>query len=275
MTAGTDLLLRRTLKANATYSIITGVVALVLAGVISDFMGVSRVTLALVGAGVAGFGGLVLWNGRRRTIDLRQARLTGLADALWVLGAVVVIAIGGMTYGGRILLALVSMPVGVFAVLQTRGIHRIEGPRRLVTEIDIDAPPSEVWQALTAFDSYPEWNPHITDARGRAEVGERLELVMATGGGRSVTMRPTVTEAVPGRSFEWLGHLGVKGVFDGRHRFDLEAVEGKTRMVHSEEFTGILVPALKSMLDGNTRAGFEAMNEAVKNRVEAKEPQEA
>lgn len=275
MTTGTDLLLRRTMRVNATYSIVTGVVALVLGGAISDFMGVSQVLLAVVGAGVAGFGGLVLLSAGRRPIDLRKARLAVLADALWVLGAAMLTAIGAMTDGGRNLLALVSIPVGVFAVLQARGIRSIEGPRRLVTEIHIDAPPSEVWQELTAFDSYSEWNPHITVAHGRVEVGEKLDLVMAVGRGRSVKMRPTVTEAVPGRSFEWLGHLGVKGVFDGRHRFDLETVEGQTRMTHSEEFTGILVPALKSMLDGNTRAGFEAMNEAVKNRVESKEPQRA
>lgn len=275
MTTGTDLLLRRTMRVNATYSIVTGVVALVLGGAISDFMGVSQVLLAVVGAGVAGFGGLVLLSAGRRPIDLRKARLAVLADALWVLGAAMLTAIGAMTDGGRNLLALVSIPVGVFAVLQARGIRSIEGPRRLVTEIHIDAPPSEVWQELTAFDSYSEWNPHITVAHGRVEVGEKLDLVMAVGRGRSVKMRPTVTEAVPGRSFEWLGHLGVKGVFDGRHRFDLETVEGQTRMTHSEEFTGILVPALKSMLDGNTRTGFEAMNEAVKNRVESKEPQRA
>ena len=199
-----------------------------------------------------------------------------VADIAWVVTATVIIIFTDLlTNRGQALLGVMSLFVGMFAVLQIRGIHRIEGPKRLVTEIEIAAAPEDVWELLTNFEDYFDWNPHITEGSGQPRVGERLELAMSMGNGRHTTMRPTVTEAVPGQSFEWLGHLGVKGVFDGRHRFDLEAVEGQTRMVHSEEFTGILVPALKSMLDGTTRAGFEAMNEAVKNRVEAKEPQEA
>ena len=82
-------------------------------------------------------------------------------------------------------------------------------------------------------------------------------------------MRPTVTELVPGRVFEWWGHLGVRGIFDGRHRFELYASGTGTRLVQRETFTGLLVPLLANSLDGPTAAGFALMNEALRERAEA------
>jgi hypothetical protein len=38
--------------------------------------------------------------------------------------------------------------------------------------------------------------------------------------------------------------------------------------VQSEKFGGILVPFLRKMLDTSTRAGFEALNAALKARAE-------
>jgi hypothetical protein len=83
-------------------------------------------------------------------------------------------------------------------------------------------------------------------------------------------VRPTVTAVVPAATFEWLGHLGVPGIFDGRHRFELEATaNGGTLLRQRETFTGVLVPLLAHSLDSHTRAGFVAMNQALKSRAEA------
>jgi hypothetical protein len=43
-----------------------------------------------------------------------------------------------------------------------------------------------------------------------------------------------------------------------------------TRLIHSEEFTGVLAPVVTKLLHEKTKLGFEAMNAAMKNRVEAK-----
>jgi hypothetical protein len=138
---------------------------------------------------------------------------------------------------------------------------------RLHTEITLPATPDEVWQHLTDLAQYGSWNPFITAASGTIAVGERLTLRMEPPGGRAMTFRPTVTEVVPGRSLEWLGSLGIPGLFDGRHRFELSAEGSGTRLVHSEAFSGLLVRALRSSLDGPTRSGFEAMNAALAHRV--------
>lgn len=33
--------------------------------------------------------------------------------------------------------------------------------RTLETSIDVEAPVNRVWEILTAFESYPDWNPFI------------------------------------------------------------------------------------------------------------------
>jgi hypothetical protein len=101
-------------------------------------------------------------------------------------------------------------------------------------------------------------------------VGERLTNRLQPPGGKAMTFRPTVTAVEPNRTFEWLGRLGLPGIFDGRHRFELEATaSGGTRLVHTEHFRGILVRFMRKSLDTKTLQGFELMNAALKTRAEA------
>lgn len=141
---------------------------------------------------------------------------------------------------------------------------------RLSTEIIIEAPPQRVWAVLTDLEAYGSWNPFMVSSEGEPVVGHRLVNRMQPPGGRAQTFKPTVTVVDPPRTFEWLGRLGVPGLFDGRHRFDLEpAGDGCTRLVHQESFSGLFVRMLRSTLDTKTRRGFELMNDALKARAEA------
>lgn len=139
----------------------------------------------------------------------------------------------------------------------------------LQTDIEITAPPETVWDVLTNLDEYRDWNPFIISATGNVEVGERLINRMQQPGSRAMTIKPTVTEVETGRTFEWLGVLGIPGVFDGRHRFELEETVTGTRLVQSEQFRGILVRFMRKMIDTSTRQAFEQMNSALKERAEA------
>lgn len=146
----------------------------------------------------------------------------------------------------------------------------------LQTEVTVNAPPSAVWEVLTNLDEYGEWNPFIVSASGSAAVGERLTNRMQPPGGKAMTFKPTVTVVEANQTFEWLGRLGVPGLFDGRHRFELtETSEGITSVVHGEQFSGILVRLMRKSLDTTTRQGFEAMNAALKERVETTQGSES
>jgi hypothetical protein len=139
------------------------------------------------------------------------------------------------------------------------------------TSITMAAPPSRVWDVLTDFTRFPEWNPFIRSIKGDLAVGSRLDVQIAPPGKKSMRFRPTVRAANANHELRWLGLLLVPGLFDGEHYFVLEPQgTGTTRFVHGERFSGVLVGLIMraGMLDV-TRQGFEAMNAALKQRVEA------
>lgn len=134
--------------------------------------------------------------------------------------------------------------------------------------IEIDRSPAQVWAVLTDLPAHQEWNPFIRDITGEVRVGARLRVHIAPPGGRGMRFKPVVTAADPGREFAWLGSLGVRGLFDGTHAFRLRHLgDGRTSLIQSETFTGLLVPLFGSVLE-STAEGFDAMNQALKERCE-------
>ena len=144
----------------------------------------------------------------------------------------------------------------------------------LRTEIEIDATPAIVWRVLVDFQHFSDWNPFIPFITGDARVGARLEVILAPPNGREWTIRPRVLAVEEERELRWVGHFLFRGLFDGEHFFRLVPVgEGRTRFVHGENFSGILVKPMTELLT-NTARGFVFMNQALKKRVEslAREP---
>jgi hypothetical protein len=84
-----------------------------------------------------------------------------------------------------------------------------------------------------------------------------------------MTFRPTVLRSTPNRELRWLGRFIMPGIFDGEHYFIIEPLaDSNVRFIQGEKFTGMLVPFLKSSLDRKTKAGFMAVNEALKRKAE-------
>ncbi|HEY6238730.1 MAG TPA: SRPBCC domain-containing protein, partial [Thermoplasmata archaeon] len=143
--------------------------------------------------------------------------------------------------------------------------------KEIRAEIEIAAPAERVWRVLTEFGSFPDWNSFLAVPAGAATPGARLTVRITPVGRRPMTFRPIVEVATPSRELRWLGRLGIPGLFDGRHRFEIiPLADGRVRFVQSEEFRGILVGLVlgKGLTDA-TRAGFEHMNLALRERAEA------
>src|SRR5919106_1960589 len=139
--------------------------------------------------------------------------------------------------------------------------------RELRTEIEIDASPELVWQVLTDFDAYGEWNPFIRSIEGEPVVGSQLKVRIEPPGARGMTFKPMVRAVEPARELRWLGRLFVPGLFDGEHRLALEPVGGvRSRFIQSERFSGLLVRPLGKTLAA-TEQGFVEMNRALKQRA--------
>jgi len=143
--------------------------------------------------------------------------------------------------------------------------------RYIEATIDIAAPPDRVWAVLTDLAAYPDWNPFIRRAAGRLQVGETLRMRLDVPPGRKMKLKVRILSVEPGRSFQWLGSVAVRGIFDGFHRFSIEDTgPDSVRLVQQERFCGLLVPLLGNYVAGGAERGFEAMNRALKQRVEAR-----
>ncbi|MBP2830792.1 SRPBCC domain-containing protein [Aquimarina sp. U1-2] len=132
------------------------------------------------------------------------------------------------------------------------------------TEIKIKATSQKVWQILMDFDNYPQWNPFIKKIHGEPKIGHTIKIVLP-----EMTFTPVVTSLKMNNEFKWLGSFLYKGLFAGEHRFKIEDHgNGTLTFLHSEKFSGILVPIFKRKLLTSTKQGFEAMNKKIKEIAE-------
>jgi hypothetical protein len=131
------------------------------------------------------------------------------------------------------------------------------------TTTDINAGTDAVWDVLTDFASYKEWNP-VMCIEGVPEVGTKL-VVHMTGG---MSFKPKVLAATRGKELRWLGKLGLRGIAAGEHFFVLTTNnDGTTSLSHGERYTGALVALTKHETENND-ASYQAFSQALKQRVE-------
>ena len=120
-------LLRNTLRANAVFSEISGLVFLLFAGRLSALIGIQPpLVFTVMGAVVLGYGAL-LWLGTRQPEVSRTLAIFAIvADVLWVVDSAVVLLTGWLplTTAGMWIVAILADIVLVFAILQFVGLRR-------------------------------------------------------------------------------------------------------------------------------------------------------
>ena len=139
---------------------------------------------------------------------------------------------------------------------------------QLRTEIEIEAEPARVWRALIDFSSYSDWNPFIKSVAGPLAPGERQTLTLTTTEGGELVLRSVVLKVDEPRELRWRDQLWLRGLLDGEHFIQLVPLEGgRTRVVHGEDFKGLLLRYMGRRLTETAR-GFVGMNEALKRKTE-------
>ncbi|MNV13051.1 Polyketide cyclase / dehydrase and lipid transport [compost metagenome] len=140
--------------------------------------------------------------------------------------------------------------------------------KEIRTEITIQSTPEKVWNILTNFNAYPDWNPFITSITGKAEKGSALTVKIKPSGSKAMTFKPTVLTAKENQKLSWSGKLLFKGLFDGEHTFELiDHGNGTLTFVQREKFKGIFVGMFKPE---KTESGFNEMNRKLKVLAEEK-----
>lgn len=112
--------LRLVLAANATMSIVFGLIGAIGAGGVADLLGVDQVWLVrLVSVGLILFGIDVALTARAATHRLPTgALLVSIADWSWVAATVVVVALGLLSTASVVIMGIVGLAVADFALLQ-------------------------------------------------------------------------------------------------------------------------------------------------------------
>jgi hypothetical protein len=140
--------------------------------------------------------------------------------------------------------------------------------KEIKTEIIIEAAADKVWNILIDFQHYGEWNPFIQSISGEPKVGAKLQTFIQPPDAGGMTFTPTLLIVEENQELRWLGKLFFGGLFDGEHRFFIEMIDqNRVRFIHSEKFSGLLIPLFGSTLK-RAEQGFELMNQALKARAE-------
>ncbi len=134
---------------------------------------------------------------------------------------------------------------------------------------DIDAPLGRVWQAVTDFKSYPEWNPWIIRMDGESVVGCKVAVTVKAPGRKDTNFTSEVLKIQPNQEILMKGTI-IKGMLSDDHLFKFEPIgENKTRFFQSVAFKGALSPMIGGMVRDQQK-GLDLMNEAMKKLCEGR-----
>jgi hypothetical protein len=141
--------------------------------------------------------------------------------------------------------------------------------KKLFSEIKIDTSPEKVWNVLTDFEKYPQWNPFIFRIHGAPKEGEKLEVVMQKPDSNFIVSKPTVLKVKPKQELRWLSKWGISGIFDGEHIFKIRGRgDAGVWFIQEGHFKGLFTPLFSKHLDKKIHPAFNKMNHALKKRVE-------
>lgn len=148
-----------------------------------------------------------------------------------------------------------------------------ETPRenQIETSVIIDRNIAEVWEVFSDIGKYPEWSTFIEFIEGELNEGEKITVFIQPPDEDGMEFKPLILKYDDKSELRWKGKMFFSGIFDGEHYFKFESLsEERTRLIHGEKFSGILVPFLLPRIKENTLKGFNQFNAALKDRVENK-----
>lgn len=142
----------------------------------------------------------------------------------------------------------------------------LAGCTSINTRVEINAPADKVRAILVDYQAYPTWNPFIRKIEGDMTEGKDVRVTVQPVGQETITGTGHVVASEPNR-IAWSGKLGFPGIFSGTHTFLIEeAGPNRTVFSNNEKMQGLAILFYDFK---PTKAAFEAMNQALKERAEA------
>lgn len=140
---------------------------------------------------------------------------------------------------------------------------------RLDHTLEIDAPSDLVWEVLTDFERYGEWNPFVVACRTTLVPGESIEMRVHVFRAFAQPQTETILSHEPGRAFSYgLADPPLGAIGSLRSHRVVPQGEGRTRYESKFELHGWLAPAVRIALGRSLRRGFGEMAVALAARAE-------
>ncbi len=144
-----------------------------------------------------------------------------------------------MTMNGFRILALVSALVLLSGCSAMQSFSKFLGQKSSYTEIFIEAEPSEVWAVITDTESFPGWNPAFVEVKGTYAEGAKIKNTFIEINKDEVKITSRVVVFDPPHHLNQYG--GYNGIITFDHHYILEPVDGGTRVIQREDYTGAYV----------------------------------
>lgn len=126
----------------------------------------------------------------------------------------------------------------------------------------------DVWEVIADFRTWPEWNPLVPSISGALGFKAPLSLTETLPGEPPRQATVTVTDWTPGDQLVWLDRRGWAS--RSRRYFELESLApGACILANGEIFEGWRGQAFARRHARALREGFEAINTAIKARLQA------
>ena len=134
------------------------------------------------------------------------------------------------------------------------------------TNITIRRPAQEVWDFLTDFENYPDWNPLVGELTGDIREGGTIRTFIVP---LKKAYHPVIQSYLPGEELIWIGKQGATFLLAGKHYYRLETIdETTTELHHGECFTGIFSFLIPPGLLKQMKNTFEDHNRILKENLE-------
>lgn len=138
---------------------------------------------------------------------------------------------------------------------------------RIHRDIEIQAPPEVVWEVLTDFPSYSEWNRFVVRCESTLKPGDPIDLRVNLGA-KPRLQREWVKACTPGKGFSYAMKPVPLAALSSKRSHLLEPQAGGTLYRSHFELRGWLAPLVKALMGRKLHQGFSQMNEGVRVRSE-------
>ena len=140
-----------------------------------------------------------------------------------------------------------------------------------IEPVSINAPSRLVWQVLTDFASYPDWNPFPVKAESSLKLGEPVVLTIPQGRKGKLMQQKFILEVfdAPNKIAWRLPKMGHKLLFNAYREQTITALsESSCSYTTSDTFAGLIAGKIYKAQAKWVEKNFDQMAEALKLRCE-------